>query len=189
MTDIKESPLLAGTVLGVHIVAETGAVATPLREVFAVADRGLEGDRYYLGTGRYSKERQPSGRSVGATGTGGPVPPKRQLTFIAQESLDEMASKGVELSPAESRRNILTGGIELLGLIGRRFSVGEAVCEGVEDCTPCSYLQSLTRPGVLRALGGLGGLRARILAGGAIRVGDSIVDLGPGAAGQASSPD
>ena len=172
--DTDARNLLTGVVLEIHIVPEAGADAIPQKEVVAVADRGLLGDRYYRGTGRYSAKQTPDSAAAPF-----PVPPKRQVTFIAQEDLNDLASEQIKLSPAESRRNILTRGIELPKLIGRRFSVGEAVCAGVEDCAPCAYLESLTRPGVMRALTRRGGLRARILTGGVIKPGDRIVDLGP----------
>ncbi len=181
----------AGVVLALHLTAKAGAQMKSVEEVDAAADRGLVGDRYYESTGRYSERRQQptaqAGREAGrgahpegdASGAAEPsVAPKRQVTFIASENLAALASEGVELAAAESRRNVLTGGVELLRLIGRRFSVGGAVCEGIEECTPCSYLESLTRPGVLRALGGRGGLRAGIVSSGTIRVGDPIIDLG-----------
>ena len=186
--DTQAGSLLTGVVLEIHIVPEAGADAIPQREVVAVADRGLLGDRYYHGTGRYSAKQTSDNDNYAASPC--PVPPKRQITFIAQEDLNDLASEQVKLSPAESRRNILTRGVELPKLIGRRFSVGEAVCAGVEDCTPCAYLESLTRSGVMRALTRRGGLRARILTGGIIKSGDRIVDLGPApAAAPAENPD
>ena len=187
----------AGVVLALHLTAKAGAQMKSVEEVDAVADRGLVGDRYYESTGRYSerlseRQEQPAaqaGRGAHPEGAASEaaapsVAPKRQVTFIASEDLAALESEGVELTAAESRRNVLTGGVELLRLIGRRFSVGGVVCEGIEECTPCSYLESLTRPGVLRALGGSGGrggLRAGIVSGGTIRVGDPVIDLGEAA--------
>lgn len=184
-----------GVVLALHLTAKAGAQMKSVEEAAAVAGRGLVGDRYCESTGRYSERRserreQPTAQAGREAGRGAPpeaaasgaaepsVAPKRQVTFIASEDLAALESEGVELTAAESRRNVLTGGVELLQLIGRRFSVGGAVCEGVEECTPCSYLESLTRPGVLRALGGRGGLRAGIVSSGTIRVGDPVIDLG-----------
>ena len=79
------------------------------------------------------------------------------------------------LAPGEARRNVVTRGIDLNALVGRRFRVGEAECVGRRLCEPCAHLQRLTHPGILRDLVHRGGLRADILAGGAIRVGDAVV--------------
>jgi MOSC domain-containing protein YiiM len=80
-----------------------------------------------------------------------------------------ISAKGVELLPIEARRNLLVRGIALDDLIGRRFRVGEVECYGQRRCEPCSHLEGLTRPGVLRGLVHRGGLRADILSGCSIR--------------------
>ncbi len=85
-----------------------------------------------------------------------------------------VAETQIPLEPVETRRNILTRGLDLDTLVGRRFRIGEVLALGTGPCNPCSHLESVTRPGVLRGLVGRGGLRADILAGGAIRVGDPI---------------
>jgi MOSC domain-containing protein YiiM len=74
-----------------------------------------------------------------------------------------------------ARRNIVTRGVRLNDLCGKRFRVGEAVFEGLELCEPCTLLAKRTHREVLRFLRGNGGLRARIVRTGVIRVGDSIV--------------
>jgi hypothetical protein len=94
------------------------------------------------------------------------------------EVLDALrADRGIALSDADARRNVVTRGVALGDLLGRRFAVGQAECIGVRDCPPCAHLESLTEPGVHRALEGNGGLRAEILAGGRIAVGDPITLL------------
>jgi MOSC domain-containing protein YiiM len=87
------------------------------------------------------------------------------------------AETGVPLNHEESRRNVLTRGISLNELVGRRFRVGEVECVGIELCEPCAHLQGLTREGVLRGLVHRGGLRADVLAGGTIAAGDSVEAL------------
>ena len=87
--------------------------------------------------------------------------------------------QGVGLAPAEARRNLVVRGIELDGLIGKRFRVGEVECLGQRRCEPCAHLERLTRPGVLRGLVHRGGLRADVLSGGEIRPGDRIEALDP----------
>jgi MOSC domain-containing protein YiiM len=82
---------------------------------------------------------------------------------------------GIQLSPAEVRRQVLTRGIRLNDLVGERFTVGEVECVGQELCEPCNHLQGLTYPGVLRGLVHRGGLRADIVSGGRIAVGDEVM--------------
>ena len=65
-------------------------------------------------------------------------------------------------------------GVRLNDLVGKRFSVGGVECVGVELCEPCSHLESLTRPGIMRDLVHRGGLNADILVGGTISVGDAV---------------
>lgn len=133
--------------------------------VTAVAGRGLEGDAHFDAPGT---RRRP-------TGKGG-----RDLTLIEAEAIEGLADDtGIELEPWEARRNLLTRGIALNDLVGRRFRVGGVECVGRRLCDPCSHLQSLTAPGVLRGLAHRGGLRADVVAGGPIQVGDEVADLGP----------
>jgi MOSC domain-containing protein YiiM len=102
----------------------------------------------------------------------------KDLTLIEAEALEAMAAEtGIEISAAEARRNVLTRGIGLNDLVGRRFRVGEVECEGVMLNEPCAHLQSLTKPGVLKGLVRRGGLRANVLRGGTIAVGDSVEPL------------
>ena len=88
--------------------------------------------------------------------------------------LDELG-----LTPAHARRNVVTRGIDLNALVGRRFTIGDVECFGQRLCEPCAHLERLItaagKPGVLRALIHKGGLRADLLSDGEIRVGSSIV--------------
>jgi MOSC domain-containing protein YiiM len=126
----------------------------PVERVRAVAGSGLEGNRYFYD---------------------GDAPPGRALTLIAAEALAEgAAASGIELGADESRRNVLTRGIDLNALVGVRFRVGEVECLGVELCEPCLTLEKLTRPGVIKAYVHRAGLNADILTDGEIAVGDSV---------------
>ena len=80
----------------------------------------------------------------------------------------------VGLSGPQSRRQIVTRGVRLNDLVGKRFLVGEIECEGVELCEPCLHLQSLTRPGIIEDLLHRGGLNADIVTSGTISVGDTV---------------
>ena len=73
---------------------------------------------------------------------------------------------------------MLTRGIRLNDLVGKRFRVGSVECVGAELCEPCAHLQSLTYPGVLRGLVHRAGLRADIVRAGRIAVGDTVTSSG-----------
>jgi MOSC domain-containing protein YiiM len=120
----------------------------PVESVQAVAGCGLEGDRHF----------RPGGQRPGGA-----------LTLIEAEVLEDAGLTG-----AQSRRQVVTRGVRLNDLVGRRFSVGEVECIGVELCEPCRHLQSLTRPGIIDELVHRAGLNADILTSGTISVGDQI---------------
>ncbi len=128
-----------------------------------VAGRGIEGDRYFVGAGAMS-------RWPGA---------KRELSLIALEDLEAASRLANAPIPFEqTRRNLLTRGVDLAGLIGVRFRIGSALVEGVGACQPCGYLDRVAERDDLRiALKGLGGLRARIVESGDVRVGDAVARL------------
>lgn len=151
---------MTGTVTGIFITAEAGAPMRSVVEVSAVEGRGLDGDRYWDGVGFYS-----------ATPT---TPGARELTLIEEERLDEVARDGFPLGPGEHRRNVTTRGVALDRLLGRRFQIGGVLCEGVRVCPPCNHLDAVTGRALLAPLIDRGGLRARIVTGGPIRLGDGI---------------
>jgi MOSC domain-containing protein YiiM len=148
-----------GSVVSIHITRAAGQPMETVPEARAIAGRGLEGDRYCLGTGYYSSK----------PGAGG-----RELTLIETEALEALSALGVKLSAAESRRNIATAGVPLNHLVGREFQVGGVRLRGTRLCEPCRYLEGLTQAGAMAALVHRGGLRVLILADGFIRVGDPI---------------
>lgn len=157
-----------GRVVSIRIAGEAGAPMESLAEVRAVPGRGLEGDRYFLGTGHYSPRPSPGGREV---------------TLIETETLDALLTGienssgkvlGIKLSAAESRRNIATVGVALNHLVGREFWVGPVLMRGTRLCEPCKYLEGLTQPGVMGGLIHRGGLRAQVLSEGRLRVGDAV---------------
>jgi MOSC domain-containing protein YiiM len=146
-----------GVVLEINIAPRRELLPKPVERVRAVAAQGLVGDR------KFTAEPRPEAERDG------------DLTLIAEEALEALfAESGIGLSGAESRRNLLTRGIDLNQLVGRPFRVGEVECEGIELCEPCSHLEGLTKPGVVRGLVHRGGLRAAIRRGGEIAVGDQV---------------
>jgi len=151
---------MAGAITGIFIAAEAGAPARSVVEAQAIEGHGLDGGRYRDGFGFYS-----------ATPT---TPGARELTLIEEERLDEVARDGFPLPPGEHRRNITTRGVALDGLLNRRFRIGGVLCEGVRACPPCNHLEAVTGRALLAPLIDRGGLRARIVTGGLIRLGDGI---------------
>lgn len=132
-------------------------------QVVAVAGHGLEGDR------KFRREGLPAGKNG----------PDRELTLIEAEAIEAVnRDESVALAAVETRRNVVTRGIALNHLVGKRFRIGAVLLQGVRLCEPCDHLESLTRPGVREALVHRGGLRAQILQGGVIRVGDLIAPVG-----------
>lgn len=157
-----------GRVVSIHIAPEASAPMEVVAEARAVPGRGLEGDRYFTGRGLYSTKPSAGGREV---------------TLIEMETIEALFSGiknadgetlGIKLTAAESRRNIATAGVPLNHLVGREFWVGDVLLQGTRLCEPCKHLEDLTQRGVLGGLIHRGGLRARILAEGTIRVGDPI---------------
>jgi MOSC domain-containing protein YiiM len=147
---------MTGRVEAINVAADLEGECRPVEVVEALAGRGLRGDRYFADAPREQGEG-------------------RDITLIQAEALEGLHEEhGIELSGAESRRNVLTRGIDLNALVGRRFTVGEAECVGVELCEPCNHLQKMTQPGVLRGLVHRGGLRADVVRGGRIAVGDAV---------------
>ena len=107
--------------------------------------------------------------------------PASEVTFIEEEAVAAFnTATGLEIDGSATRRNVLTTGIELNPLVGRRFAVGTAVLEGLEPCDPCATLgrrlatPSVSAADVVKALANRGGLRARVVEGGVIAPGDEI---------------
>lgn len=155
-----------GVVLEIFTTPAEGQPMVSQSEVEALAGKGLAGDRYVLGTGFYSQT---------------PITPgARELTLIDVEAVAEAARQtGLPFTTVACRRNLITSGIDLDGLIGQAFTIGEVRCEGVRSCPPCVHLEALTGMKIMRALVRSGGLRARIVQGGTIRVGDQLAVDGP----------
>jgi len=160
-TDPDSATQRVGTVELIALASEAEGSMLAVSRAEALEGRGLLGDRYERAAGTFSN---PGGRGY-------------DLTLVEAEALEELSEKGVDLAPIEARRNLVVRGIALDDLIGRRFRVGEVECVGRRRCEPCSHLERLTRPGVLRGLVHRGGLRADVLSSGEIKTGDRIEAL------------
>lgn len=154
-------PHLRGQVEAIAVAAEATLPMRQVEQARAIAGRGLDGDRYARKAGTFT----PKDGAVGGY----------DLTLIEAEVIDQLAlPDGVRLGHVDARRNLITRGIDLKALVGRRFRIGDAECLGRRLCEPCSHLERLTTKGVLRNLIHRGGLRADVIADGVISTGSII---------------
>jgi len=150
---------MAGFVEGIFLAPESGAKMKSVEMTSALEGCGLEGDRYCAGTGHWSR----FGRVC-------------EVTFIAAEDLDDIEREtAVGVKNGEHRRNVVTREIDLKSMRrGERFVVGEAVFEYRGLRSVCRHIERLTEAGMTQALKGRGGICARVIENGTIRVGDEI---------------
>ena len=142
-----------GTVVWMAVRPVRRAEPTVVEKVQAEVGSGLVGDHY------------------GGKGEG-----KRQVTLINGEHVAAIASMlgRAEIDPGLLRRNIMVRGINLLALKDKTFRIGEAVLETTGLCHPCSRMEENLGPGGYNAVRGHGGITARVLQAGTIRVGDTV---------------
>ncbi len=135
-----------------------GTAMQRVEEVEAVVGGGLRGDRYERRVGYYSGVDEC------------------EVTLIEGEALDEiLAQTGIQVQHGQHRRNIVTRGIRLRELAGKQLAIGAAVFAYDRPRPPCRYVETLTEPGMMRALtAGRGGICVRVVQGGTVRAGDAI---------------
>jgi len=145
-----------GKVTWIGVRPERRAEMLIVGAVEATTKTGLTGDRY-------------AGRSG-----------NRQVTLIQTEHLPVIASTlGLaSVDPALLRRNICISDINLLALKDKQFQIGEVVMEYTGLCHPCSFMETTFGAGGYNAVRGHGGITARILKSGIIRLGDELVYIG-----------
>jgi MOSC domain-containing protein YiiM len=146
-----------GRVEGIFLSERKGDMPHNVDRAQAVTGSGLVGNRYFFD---------------------GDAPPGVAITLIAAEALEAFEREtGISLTAAESRRNVLTRGIDVNALVGKRFRVGDVECIGVELCEPCTSLQAMTRPGVLKGMVHRAGLNADVVSDGEFAVGDVVAEV------------
>jgi MOSC domain-containing protein YiiM len=129
------------------------------------AGKGIVGDRYH--------ERALEFLAVGDS------VPANHISLISKEELAGfLEHNNAEIDYADFRRNVLISGIDLRGLIGKHFTLGSALCQGIEDCDPCAFLAATVHHSVLPELKEKAGLRAIILEDGDLKIGDTITLIG-----------
>ena len=154
--------MFEGRLAAIH-VSDSGA--GPMQDVDqaeAVPGRGLEADRYAHQKGSFQKTK--------------PQDASREITLIEREVIEAIQREcDITIKPADTRRNLLTEGVPLNHLVGRRFTVGQVTLQGIRLCEPCDHLETLTSiDGIKKALVHRGGLRAQIVSGGTLRAGDPV---------------
>ncbi len=149
-----------GSVVALFIVDRRSAPMKQVQQLNALAGRGIEGDRYFMGTGTYSKKPEPG----------------RQVTLIKSEILESLRDEfDITVKPEESRRNVLTQGVEINELIGTEFFVGPVRLRAHRITQPCLHLEKLLdQPGLYQRLWDNGGISCEILSDGIIKPGDII---------------
>jgi MOSC domain-containing protein YiiM len=156
---MAREPPWTGEVVSIHIADKAEAPMRSVDRVRAIPGKGLEGDRYFNARGTYSDRPGPG----------------REITLIESEAIEAMARDNeITIPTGASRRNVTTRGAPLNHLVGLEFDIGPVRLLGIKLCEPCSHLESLTQKGVIGGLVHRGGLRAKILTEGQIRVGDRI---------------
>jgi MOSC domain-containing protein YiiM len=144
----------SGTLVWIGIrPARKQTLLTP-ENIMADSTQGLIGDRY-------------SGRSG-----------KRQVTLFQQEHIQAIESyTGKSISPEIFRRNLLVQGINLLSLKDQTFQIGEASLQMTGLCHPCSQMEQALGIGGYNAMRGHGGITARVVSGGIMKLGDNVTVL------------
>jgi MOSC domain-containing protein YiiM len=150
-----------GNVVGIYISPRRGEPTIWVEQIHVIPGCGIEGDRYFRLPGTPNDHPK----------TG------RELTLVELEAIEAMCREGLQISPDQTRRNIITRGIALNDLVGKQFSVGIIRLLGIRLCEPCDYLAGKTDPRVVQSMSHRGGLRADILTDGFIRLNDLITTI------------
>lgn len=149
-----------GTVTWIGLRPAREAPMRMTSEARAIEGRGLDGDRAV-----------ENGRQGG----------KRQVTLVQREHLEVVArlTGRTSVEPELLRRNLVVEGVNLVALKRMRFTVGdEVVLEGSGPCEPCAKMDRSLGDGGFHAMRGHGGITARIVRGGVVRVGDAVRAIG-----------
>jgi len=148
-----------GELLAIGVASEAKSPLVAV-EAAVITEKGIAGDRYSTGKG---------------AGQRGKIKDEQHVTLISAEAIAAACEEsGLPITHLLTRRNLLVSGVPLADLISKYFRVGEVVLFGFEDCAPCGYLEKMTFPFIKQALKNRGGLRAVVVSGGTIRVGDEV---------------
>jgi len=164
---------MTGSLLEIWRTAAAPAPMGRLPSARLVAGAGLEGDRYALGGGTWAQYPDL----------------EKQLTLIDRDDVAVVAREtGAALTPGDTRRNLVTTGIELPGLVGSWFAVGDALLFGMKRCPPCTHLERLTGTRLVKAMVHRGGINAAVFVGAAIGEGDVVRPVSDDEAAERGAP-
>ena len=156
-----------GKLLFIHIADSASEKMKELPVAELIKDKGIKGDRYFNGTGKYSG-----------------IHDVRDVTIIEKEVLDALEQnqppiqeKSIILKPHEHRRNLTSEGVPLNYLVGKRFKVGDVILEGGRLNFPCKYLSELLNKPLVLPLYNRSGLNCKIIKSGIIKQNDIIEAL------------
>jgi len=160
----SSTSVTGGRVISIYVASTTAEPMQPRKQVRAVPQRGLDGDRYF-------------DRAGNASSPGRARRERAEVTLIEAEVIDHLQRElGIDVEAVDSRRNIVTRGLPLNDLVGNEFRIGEVRLPGTGLCEPCvSLVKTRENRHLLRGLVRKGGLCARILSPGTIAVGDAVV--------------
>lgn len=151
-----------GEVVHTQLASAAGVPMTVTSELTAIAGKGIEGDRYLKGIGFFSQNKGPH----------------RQVTLFESEVLDTLKrDHNKDMTPTDSRMNLITRGVPLSHLVGQTFLVGDVTLRGVKLNEPCQHLVDVVGKAVMSCLIHRCGLFAEVLQGGTIRVGDPVQSI------------
>ena len=161
MTDqaVHNAAQTTAKVEAIHVAPDHGQTQQPVSAATLDATAGLIGDRH----------ANPGGPAV--------------VSLIEAEQVEYFNNTtGLGISGADTGRNILTRGVDLNALVGRRFRLGDAVLEGFELCDPCASLgrnlarNDVSAADVVRTFVDRAGLRATVVSSGEIEPG-TVIDV------------
>jgi len=156
---------MTGTVEKIYLSRSHRGQPQAVAPVRLEAGKGIVGDRYHS-------------RSETLLAAGDEVQPNH-ISLISKNELDAFLDRrDSDIDYGDFRRNVVTSGIDLFTLIGKRFRLGTALCQGVEDCAPCAFLAATVHRAVLPELEKKAGLRAIILEDGGLDIGDAVTQVG-----------
>lgn len=150
---LLDGPMAAGQLVWIGLRPARRTAMVAVAEARLEPGRGLEGDRWR-----------------------GAADGPRQVTLIAREHLAAIASflGRPAVAPHQLRRNLVIAGLNLFALKGQRFRIGDALLDWSGECHPCSRMEEEFGPGGYNAVRGHGGITARVVEAGAIKLGDSV---------------
>jgi len=152
---------VTGNVYKIFISESPSTEMQSISSASLVAGKGIEGDRYFNGSGTFSEKLKNNSAA--------------ELTLIEKEEVDKFnESYNQNHNYGDLRRNIVTEGFRLNDYVGKEFTIGNIKLKGIKLCEPCSYLAETVNPLVLPHLVGVGGLRVQVITSGTISQGEIV---------------